>query len=122
MYDINVHERDVEWAPLEMPGAFIRVLHKDEATGAMAVLTRMQPGARIPAHFHTLADETVYVLDGDFVEDGVSHGPGAYFVGKAGVPHGPHETVDGCTVLTHFSAELDFQLLSSPPASPAGND
>jgi hypothetical protein len=23
--------------------------------------------------------------------------------------HGPHSTVEGCTVLTHFNAELDFQ-------------
>jgi quercetin dioxygenase-like cupin family protein len=122
MYGIQVNECDVEWAPLEMPGVMMKVLHRDEATGAMAVLTRMEPGARIPVHFHTLADETVYVLNGDFVEDGERHGPGAYFAGKAGIPHGPHETVGGCTVLTHFSAELDFQLLSSPPASPASND
>lgn len=110
MYNVKINEREVGWTSLEMAGVFMKVLHKDEATGAMAVLTRMDAGATIPAHFHSKADETVYVLAGDFVEDGISHGPGAYFVGKAGVPHGPHGTVGGCTVLTHFSAELDFQL------------
>jgi len=111
MYGVKINESEVAWAPLEMPGVWMKVLHKDDATGAMAVMTRMDAAATIPAHFHTKADETVYVLAGDFVEDGVSHGPGSYFVAKAGVPHGPHRTVGGCTVLTHFGAEVDFQLL-----------
>jgi uncharacterized cupin superfamily protein len=63
----------------------------------------------IPAHWHTQADEAVYVLEGDFVQDGESYGPGSYFRGKAGTMHGPHSTVEGCTVVTHFSAELDVQ-------------
>ncbi len=111
MYIFKINESEVGWAPLEMAGVSMKVLHKHEATGAMAVLTRMDAGCTIPAHFHTQADETVYVLAGDFIEDGVSHGPGSYFVGQAGVPHGPHRTVGGCTVLTHFSAELDFQMV-----------
>lgn len=36
--------------------------------------------------------------------------PGSYFRGKAGTMHGPHSTIEGCTVLTNFSAELDFQI------------
>lgn len=111
MYGVKINESEAGWTALEMAGVSMKVLHKDEGTGAMAVLTRMDAGATIPAHFHTHADETVYVLTGDFVEDGVSHGPGSYFVGKAGVPHGPHQTVGGCAVLTHFSAELDFQMV-----------
>jgi quercetin dioxygenase-like cupin family protein len=111
MYDIKINESDVDWTPLEMAGVSMKVLHRNATSGATAVLTRMDAGATIPAHFHTTADETVYVLAGDFVEDGASHGPGSFFVAKAGVPHGPHKTIDGCTVLTHFSAELDFQLL-----------
>lgn len=75
MYDVKIHESEVGWTPLEIPGVSLKVLHKDEATGAMAVLTRIAAGASIPAHFHSQADETVYVLLGDFVEDGTSHGP-----------------------------------------------
>lgn len=111
MYGVTINEREVRWTPLDVPGVSMKVLHNDETSGAMAVLTRMDAGATIPAHFHTKADETVYVLAGDFVENGVSHGPGSYFVGRAGAPHGPHHTVGGCTVLTHFSAELDFQMV-----------
>lgn len=111
MYDLKVRQQDIGWTPLDIPGVAMKVLSRDEATGAMAVVTRMDAGAVIPAHFHTHADETVFVLDGDFVEDGESYGPGAFFAGKAGTPHGPHRTVAGCSVLTHFSAELDFQLV-----------
>ena len=109
MYQITVRESDLPWADLEMPGVSVKVLYKDEATGAMAVLTRIQPGAVIPAHWHTKADETVFVVNGDFVEKGESYRPGSYFRGRARTFHGPHSTVGGCTVLTHFSAELDFQ-------------
>lgn len=111
MYGVKVNESEIEWTPLEIPGVAMKVLTRDHVTGAMAVLTRIEAGGVIPAHYHTKADEAVYVLAGDFVEDGVSYGPGAYFAGKAGIPHGPHQTVGVCTVLTHFSAELDFQLV-----------
>jgi quercetin dioxygenase-like cupin family protein len=110
MYQIKVSQDQVGWTSLDLPGVSMKVLFKDDVSGAMTVVTRMEPGAIIPAHFHTQADETVYVLEGEFIEDGESHGPGWYFVGKAGTPHGPHTTHGGCRVLTHFSAELDFQL------------
>lgn len=51
-----------------------------------------RPGSTIPAHRHSLADETVYVLEGDFIEAGVGYGLGAFFAGKAGTPHGPHSS------------------------------
>ncbi len=66
------------------------MLHADGATGAMAALTRLEAGAGTPAHWHSKADETVFVVDGDFVEGGMSCEPGAYSVGKARTPPGPH--------------------------------
>ena len=111
MYELKLNTNDVAWSPLDFPGVSLRVLQTDPITGAMTVLTRLAPGAVIPAHLHTHADETVYVLEGDFVEDQVSHGPGTFFAGKAGVPHGPHSSLGGCTVLTTFSATPDFVLV-----------
>ncbi len=113
MYQVKVREVDVEWTPLEIPGVRIKVLHKETTSGAMTVMTHMEAGAVIPAHWHSKADETVYVLDGDFVEDGVSYERGSYFQGKARTTHGPHSSIHGCTVLTHFSADLDFQTHSA---------
>ena len=54
----------------------------------MAVLTRIEPGASISVHWHSKADETEFVIEGDFVEDRESYGPGSYFIGKARTPHG----------------------------------
>jgi anti-sigma factor ChrR (cupin superfamily) len=110
MYNVKCHAESLEWIPLDFPGVFMRVLHTED-TGAMSVLTRMSPGAIIPAHLHTQARETVYVLEGEFVEDGEIHGPGSFFAAKPGVPHGPHGSISGCLVLTAFSATLDFVLV-----------
>lgn len=113
MYQRIIDTSTLDEQPLDMDGVSIRIVHKDEA-GAMAVVTRMRAGATIPAHWHSKADETVYVLSGDFIEDGVAYGPGHYFIGAARTVHGPHSTKTGCTLLTHFSAELDFNVGTVP--------
>lgn len=109
MYQTVIHRDAATETQLELSGVSVLTLHRDEASGATAVLTTLAPGAVIPRHWHAKADETVYVLTGDFIEDGISYGPGTFFAGKAGTAHGPHASKQGCTVLTHFSAELDFQ-------------
>jgi quercetin dioxygenase-like cupin family protein len=112
MYENTVAAKDVQPVALDIPGVTVRVLHGGPE-GGLVVLTRMAPGATIPEHWHTTADETVFVLEGDFVEAGTSYGPGTFFYGKAGAPHGPHTSHSGCTVLTHFSpaADLDFNVV-----------
>jgi quercetin dioxygenase-like cupin family protein len=111
MYQHVISTDALPWLPLEFPGILMRVVHKDPRTGGMTVMTRLEPGASIPAHFHTQADETVFVLSGDFIEAGATHDVGTYFVAAAGIQHGPHESRNGCVVLTSFSAELDFQRI-----------
>jgi quercetin dioxygenase-like cupin family protein len=115
MYQKAIDRNDIEASTLEIPGVTIQVLHEDETSGGTTVLTHIAPGATIPEHWHTAADETVFVLSGDFIEQGRSYGPGAFFVGKAQTSHGPHASISGCTVLTTFSAPLDFQM-----GNPAG--
>jgi len=90
----------------------MKVIHEDKKSGGLTVMTRLEPGASIPAHLHTQADETVFVLSGDFIEEKVGHGSGSFFAAPAGVPHGPHHSRTGCVVLTAFSAPLDFQLVN----------
>jgi hypothetical protein len=48
MYPTKVRETKLGCANLRMPDVIMKVLHKDEATGAMAVLTRIEAGAIIP--------------------------------------------------------------------------
>jgi quercetin dioxygenase-like cupin family protein len=109
MYQHIVSTDSLAWSPLDFPGVAMRVVYRDARTGGMTVMTRLEPGASIPAHKHTHADETVFVLSGDFVEAGTSYGAGSYFVASAGTPHGPHESRTGCVVLTTFSAVLDYE-------------
>lgn len=118
MYESTVISTEVPALPLGFPGVTVRVLHREQMPGGsihggQVVLTRMAPGAVIPEHWHSRTDETVFVISGDFIEAGVSYGPGTFFFGRAGRPHGPHTSLTGCTVLTHFSnsSDLDFNPL-----------
>ncbi|MBY0262485.1 MAG: cupin domain-containing protein, partial [Phycisphaerales bacterium] len=92
MYEHVSRSDQIAPQPIGVAGVTIRPLWSDPATGAMTVVTEMAPGAVIPRHSHTHAHESVYVLDGEFVEAGVAHGPGTYFVARSGVTHGPHST------------------------------
>jgi len=89
----------------------MRVIYEDKKSGGITAMTRLEPGASIPAHTHTRADETVFVISGDFIEESVEFGPGSFFAVPAGVLHGPHGSRTGCVVLTTFSAPLDFQVV-----------
>jgi hypothetical protein len=100
---------EVEPFPMGFTGASARLLHWG-GRGGLVVLTRLAPGALISEHWHSDADETVYVLDGDFVEGGFAYGPGTFFFGKAGRPHGPHTCSGGCTALMHFPATVDLDF------------
>lgn len=110
MYDVKTHSDQHAWKPTDFEGVETKVLNTNPNTGGLTVLTRMSPGTTIPAHHHELADEVVYVLEGEFIEDDESHSPGTMFFAAAGSTHGPHRTEVGCVVLTQFSKTLDFVL------------
>jgi len=109
MYEATIIRTEVESFPIGFTGVTARLVHRG-GRGGMVVLTRLAPEAVIPEHWHSDADETVYVLDGDFVEGGVACGPGTFFFGNAGRPHGPHTSSGGCTALMHFSAAVDLDF------------
>jgi len=111
MFNVKLHADSVEWSPMDFPGASLRVLHVDSDSGEISLLIHLTPGAVIPAHYHTQAAEALYVLEGDFIEAGVTSTPGTFYFAKAGVHHGPHTTVGGCTILITLSAELDVVLV-----------
>ena len=108
MYQLIANAADTAANELGFPGVSMKLLSGDGEGGGLYVLTTMGPGSKIPAHSHTGANEFVYVLSGDFVEGGKSYGPGSFFFGLAGTTHGPHTSQAGCSVLTHYSAPLDF--------------
>jgi quercetin dioxygenase-like cupin family protein len=111
MYQTSVHSKDVDWKPARFPGVYLKILNGDPESEASVVLRKLEPNAVIPKHYHAETDESVYVLEGDFIEDGKAYGAGHVFFAKAGFPHGSHTTTKGCIVLTVFSAKLDVQVV-----------
>ena len=107
MYETKLDTSALAWSA-ENAGMSMKMLHQDESSGAMTAMTRLAAGSSIPAHSHTYADQTVFVLEGDLIDDGVSYGPGSFFVVKAGSPHGPHGTSGGCVLLTTYNGRPDF--------------
>jgi len=67
--------------------------------GPVMLHLSMQPGSSIPAHIHEGVAEVLYVVEGDFVNEGKSYGPGDSLHIKAGQVHGPHSTRNGCKLL-----------------------
>jgi anti-sigma factor ChrR (cupin superfamily) len=93
--------------------ASLKVLNSDPSLGPAVALLRLEPGSEIARHAHERTTETSYVLDGDFINEGVSYPAGTAFNVTAGTAHGPHTTKKGCSVLVTFSYPStldDFKL------------
>lgn len=108
MYQTIKNVADIAKEDLGFSGVTMQLLGGDGPSGGMYVQMTMAPGALIPAHSHTGANEFGYVVAGDFIEAGKTYGPGTVFFGIAGTSHGPHSSATGCVVVTHYSAPLDF--------------
>lgn len=91
----------------------LKILNSEPSLGPAVALLRMEPGSEIPRHLHERTTEMSYVLDGDFINDGISYPKGTEFNIKPNTIHGPHTTKTGCTVLVTFSYPSildDFEL------------
>jgi quercetin dioxygenase-like cupin family protein len=106
--DVNT----LEAVPFAIPGATpggvkATLVNIDGDKGIVTTIIHIAPGARIPAHYHNDGAEAHYVLEGDFINAGVAHGPGAFVTHPKGVVHGPHESKNGCKVLTLQTSYVD---------------
>ena len=85
----------------------------------------MKAGSVIPAHIHEGVAEVLYVLEGDFINEGTQYLPGTSLHVKAGKPHGPHSTEKGCSVLVLWTDKAatqdanlgDFELAEAAVAA-----
>ena len=59
----------------------------------------MKPDAVVPAHIHKGMTEALYVVEGDFTNEGKQYKAGSSLHFKAGNVHGPHTTKNGCRLL-----------------------
>jgi quercetin dioxygenase-like cupin family protein len=94
----------------------LAVRNANYTLGPVMLDLTMKPGAFIPAHLHKNVAEVLYILEGDFTNDGKPYQAGTTLHVKAGNVHGPHTTENGCKVLvlwtertSHETADLsDF--------------
>jgi quercetin dioxygenase-like cupin family protein len=106
MFPHVVLAENVTWQPGPYPGVELGVLHRHAETGGVTVLRKFHAGVTVPAHTHPAANETVYVLQGDWCEDGLVYGPGTCFFVPKGVRHGPHVARGEVISLTVFDGPL----------------
>ncbi|HEX6541507.1 MAG TPA: cupin domain-containing protein [Ktedonobacterales bacterium] len=91
----------------------IKVLNSDQSMCPAVALLRMEPRSEIARHLHNRTAETSYVLDGDFINEGISYPVGTEWNVKPLTAHDPYTTKNSCSVLVTFSypsALDDFTL------------
>jgi len=104
---IRVVRRDEgAWSPL-VPGVIAKRLYQESPTGNIALLVRMQPGAKYPPHSHG-GVEHAYVLEGDLHFGDLVLGPGDYQCADNATNHCDSHTVNGCMVLIIASQQNQF--------------
>ena len=82
------------------PGNRMKVLFHDPATGLLTIISKLEPGAGIPAHLHEDLEQT-YILEGSLVDAEGACTAGNFVVRAKGSRHAP-VAPNGCTMLVFF--------------------
>lgn len=86
------------------PGAEVRILSKDNETGACSVMLRYPAGWSRPGPEVALADEELFVLNGSLTVGDEAYGLNDYAYLPAGYPRAGMASPNGAIVLTFFNA------------------
>ena len=97
---------NTKWIPGPYEGVELMVLHKHENTSGITVLRKFHAGVTVPAHIHREANETAYILSGEWEEDGKVYTEGTLFHAPRGERHGPHVAHTEVLSLTVFDGPL----------------
>ena len=106
MFPYIRNSAEVPWQPGPYEGVDLAILHKHPSSGGVTVLRRFRQGTIIPAHTHPEANESVYILSGEWIEEGVSYGPGTFLFVPRGQKHGPHFAKTEVVSVTMFDGPL----------------
>jgi hypothetical protein len=86
----------------------VQVLNMDADLGPGLLRIVMRPGDVIPRHFHAGQAETLYILEGVFIDEGTPYPAGTELSVKPNIHHGPHTTITGTTFLAMFTGQIDL--------------
>ena len=112
MFDQEVLESQVKTDRFPFPSEgdiTLAVRNKNYSLGPVMLHLVMQPGSAIPAHIHEGVAEVLYVIEGDFINEGKQYQPGTSLHVKAGKAHGPHSTEKGCKLLVLWTDKAATQ-------------
>jgi len=93
------------------PGNKMKVIYYDKNTEMLTLLTKLEPGAGIPAHMHEDLEQT-FVLEGSLLDHEGECTAGNFVIRAKGSRHAP-TAPNGCTMLVFFmkpTAHLKKQL------------
>ena len=102
----DVRRNDDHWVSAGLPGIETKPLFQEDATGRSTYLVRMQPGVRVPAHYHHDAEQCL-VLKGDICWGDLAYEEGDFVVMGKGTRHPETHTVNG-NLLLFMSGRLEF--------------
>src|SRR5487761_22550 len=100
---------EIPWEPVGIPGITCKTLFVDSRRHYATSLVSMEPGTVYPPHRHNEIEE-VYLLEGDFLIEGLNLRPGDYCRSEPGSIHGVAKTTSGALLLV-LSSQRD-ELLS----------
>lgn len=95
----------IEWEASPFPGVWNKVLYED-ASGRRTILTRLEPGARLPRHRHTGLEQS-FILEGSLVDDDGACTAGNFVWRCPGSVHSAWSP-DGCIGLGIFESPNEF--------------
>ena len=127
MINQEVLDSQIKTNPFPFPSGgdiTLAVRSANYTLGPVMLHLAMKPGAVIPSHLHKNVAEVLYIVDGDFINEGKSYTAGTTLHIKAGMPHGPHSTKGGCKLLvlwtertTHEAADLSDFIVATKAAA-----
>jgi len=106
MFPHVVLSKDMAWQPGPYAGVELLILHRNAETGGVTVLRKFKAGVTVPAHTHPEANESAFVLSGEWEESGVTYTAGTFFFAPRGERHGPHVARTEVISLTVFDGPL----------------
>jgi anti-sigma factor ChrR (cupin superfamily) len=112
MWDNIHHAHDTKSQLAPFPGTkgrpTVQVLNADPSLGPGLLRIVMEPGDVMARHYHANQAETLYILEGVFIDEGVPYPAGTELNVKPNTHHGPHTTDTGVTFLAMFTGDVDL--------------
>ena len=97
---VYIDPEKMEWIPSQFDKISTKVLYRDDEKGAMTVLLKWEPGARLPFHKHADIEQS-YVIEGSFYDhDGICRA-GEFVYRHSGSMH-ETKSDEGCILLAVY--------------------